>query len=65
MPKYQDNIFDIFNKLDLEVEGTGIGLALVKRIIDVHNGRLWVESDGLGQGSTFCFTLNTVEPSSL
>ena len=58
LPKYQDHIFDIFNKLNPEVEGTGIGLALVKRIVEVHNGRLWVESAGLGQGSTFCFTLN-------
>ncbi len=64
LPKYQDKIFDIFNKLNPDVEGTGIGLALVKRIVEVHNGRLWVESDGLGQGSTFCFTLNEMALSS-
>ena len=57
LPQYQADIFDIFNKLNPDVEGTGIGLALVKRIVEVHNGRLWVESAGLGQGSTFCFTL--------
>ncbi|MBE2221226.1 MAG: PAS domain S-box protein [Anaerolineae bacterium] len=57
-PAHQEQIFGLFNKLDSEGEGTGIGLALVKRIIEVHNGRLWVESAGLGQGSTFCFTLN-------
>jgi PAS domain S-box-containing protein len=61
--QYHDKIFDIFNRLNPDVEGTGIGLALVKRIVEVHNGRLWVESDGLGQGSTFCFTLNEAAPS--
>jgi PAS domain S-box-containing protein len=55
--QYQDRIFGLFNKLDAQSEGTGVGLALVKRIIDSHGGRIWVESGGLGQGSTFFFTL--------
>lgn len=54
---YQEKIFGLFERLDPAVEGTGIGLALVKRIIEVHNGRIWLESDGSGKGSTFYFTL--------
>lgn len=57
-PNYLDTIFGLFNKLDAHSEGTGIGLALVKRIIAFHGGEVWAESAGLGQGSTFCFTLN-------
>ncbi len=56
-PRYHDKIFGLFEQLDPEAEGSGVGLALVKRIVEIHGGRLWVESDGPGQGSTFCFTL--------
>jgi signal transduction histidine kinase len=55
-PQYHERIFGLFNKLDANSEGTGVGLALVKRIIEVHGGRVWVESEA-GQGSTFYFTL--------
>ena len=54
--KYHQNIFGLFNKLDAKSDGTGIGLALVKRIIEVQGGEVWVESEGLGKGCTFCFT---------
>jgi signal transduction histidine kinase len=55
-PAYHERVFGLFNKLDTSAEGTGIGLALVKRIIEVHGGRIWIESDG-SSGTTFCFTL--------
>jgi ligand-binding sensor domain-containing protein/signal transduction histidine kinase len=56
-PKFHQEIFGLFRRLDVETEGTGVGLATVKRIIEVQGGRIWVESEGEGEGSTFCFTL--------
>lgn len=56
-PKYFDTIFGLFNKLDNKSEGTGFGLALVKRVIEVHGGTIYVESGGIGHGATFRFTL--------
>lgn len=55
-PEFHERIFGLFNKLDANSEGTGVGLALVKRIIEVHEGKIWVESE-LGKGSAFYFTL--------
>jgi signal transduction histidine kinase len=54
--KFKDRIFGLFDKLDPRTEGTGIGLALAKRIIEFHGGRIWVESEP-GKGATFYFTL--------
>jgi len=56
-PRQHENIFGLFRKLDAKSQGTGIGLALAKRIIDVHGGRIWVESEGTGKGSRFLFTV--------
>jgi len=60
-PKFHEKVFGLFDKLDSKSEGTGIGLALVKRIIEVHGGRVWVESEGENTGSTFLFTLPVVK----
>ena len=55
--QYHERIFTLFNKLTADAEGTGIGLTLVRRIIEVHKGRIWLESEP-GKGTTFYFTLN-------
>ena len=55
-PEHHERIFGLFNKLDPLAEGTGIGLAIVKRIVEFHGGRIWVESEA-GKGAAFLFTL--------
>ncbi len=59
-PAYSGKVFELFERLEPAIDGTGVGLALVKRIVEVHGGRVWVESEGAGRGSTFCFTLPLV-----
>lgn len=56
-PVYHDRIFNLFERLNPKIDGTGIGMALVKRIIEAHGGAITVESNGDLQGSSFIFTL--------
>jgi len=58
--QFHERIFGLFNRLDPTIEGTGVGLALVKRIIEFHGGKIWVES-AVGQGAAFFFTLPKAE----
>ncbi len=52
--KQLPNVFELFKRMDnvQNIEGTGVGLAIVKRIVEKHKGKIWVDSD-LGKGSTF------------
>ena len=54
---YHEQIFNIFNRLkEIDTPGTGVGLTIVKRIVEYHGGNIWVESEK-GKGTTFWFTL--------
>lgn len=65
----QDRLEDIFefgqhHRVDRTIPGLGIGLTICKQIVNGHGGRMWAESDGLGQGSTFSFTMPAVPSTS-
>lgn len=60
-PRHRSKLFGLFEKLDPSSEGTGIGLALARRIVEVHGGRIWLESEGPGKGCTVRFTLARTE----
>ncbi len=59
-PRDQERVFGLFSRLDTDTEGTGVGLALARRIVQAHGGRIWVESEGSGTGSRFCFTFGAM-----
>lgn len=55
--RYHEKVFGLFERLDSDFEGTGIGLALVKRIIEVQNGKVWIEPGESGPGLRICFAI--------
>ena len=60
-PEDQGKLFQHFQRIESsqagKIEGTGLGLFLTKRLVDLHGGRIWCESEGVDKGSTFAFTL--------
>jgi signal transduction histidine kinase len=57
--QYREKVFDLFARLHSrnEYDGTGFGLAACRRIVELHGGRIWIESAPDGKGTCFCFTL--------
>jgi len=55
--QYHEKIFDIFEQLNTEIDGSGLGLALIKRIVGLYRGTISVRSKGIGKGACFLFSL--------
>jgi signal transduction histidine kinase len=55
-PEYRERVFDLFERLDPARGGTGVGLAIVKRVIELHGGSIWIEGDGHRKGCRVCLT---------
>jgi CheY-like chemotaxis protein len=57
LPRLFEKFYRVDNSDRRSITGTGLGLAISRKIVDAHGGRIWAESDGLGQGSRFSFSL--------
>ncbi len=60
--RHRDRVFELFEKLDPRAEGSGVGLALVRRIVESHGGRVWIESEGEGAGTAAVVSLPLAAP---
>jgi PAS domain S-box-containing protein len=56
-PRHRERVFDPFQKLDERSEGDGVGLAVVRRVVESHGGRTWLEAGPGGEGTALCLTL--------
>ena len=61
-PRHQHKLFGLFEKIDAGNQGAGLGLAIVRRVIELHGGKIRLESEGLGHGTTIRFTLANTRP---
>lgn len=60
--EYHKKVFALFQRLESSKEGTGVGLAIVQKIVKLHGGRIWIESKGCGNGCTFWMAFPKEEP---
>lgn len=61
-PAYHPKVFGLFEKLDSRSEGTGVGLTLVRKIVEAHGGHVWLESEGAGRGTTVLLAFPDAPP---
>ena len=58
--EHLERVFDLFEKLNPESQGSGVGLAIIRRTVEAHGGKVWIESPGINQGTSVVFTLPVV-----